>query len=697
MAEDSTPMTSIRARIAALNIDQVGAHPSTTSPPPSYDQAVATKKTRPPPPPPPAAKRADSTPNAPASTNRIGNQPDGGTTPRRDVLSAPGLNRSTTGSSTNSASAPAPALPPRPAKSPRVEAAAPALPPRRPSAQLSTNGGGGLDVRRGSIESASSTVSGQSWVSSNGTSTGSTGSTQRVKAPPFDPSKLPPLPPKRTQTSGEQNETKANGRAPLKPTISSPALRKASYTAAEKVRERSPPPPSLPSRPALPARKSTTEQQQAAQPPRRLPPRSALSWGMNKSTEEAPSIPTARPGQIPDVSQQGADGTGAPPPVPFASRPNLDAINASKPKVGAGGETTSCLKCRDFSAADAHAARFPRESIPSTDVGWLSQQLTAPFASATDKARAIFTWLHHNIAYDYENFFAGTVRGSTPAGTVASGKAVCEGYAGLFAALALPAGLEAMVVGGHGKGYSHKALAPGSPAPPFAGNHAWNAVRIDGGEWKLIDACWGAGHIRGPEKGGPGYTKRFAPNMFTADNIEFGERHFPEDPTKFFRLDGRTPAWEEYILADVGADGDGTQPTMFGSPSSDHGLDQRSFLPACKRVKTYDPSGPAVVRFQFTKVCRHWDPVRNGKGAPYLMTLSVGGRDGRKKQYVPFEQSPDGFYWYLDVPRAELGAPGERIGVYAVTSFDGRDGRGLSAQEFKQKTGRCMRDLRRPA
>jgi hypothetical protein len=79
--------------------------------------------------------------------------------------------------------------------------------------------------------------------------------------------------------------------------------------------------------------------------------------------------------------------------------------------------------------------------------------------------------------------------------------AVCEGYAGLFAALALKAGLEAMVCSGASKGFGHAPLQPGEPVPPYKSTHAWNAVKIDNGEWKLIDPCWGAGHIGCPNKG----------------------------------------------------------------------------------------------------------------------------------------------------------------------------------------------------
>jgi hypothetical protein len=163
--------------------------------------------------------------------------------------------------------------------------------------------------------------------------------------------------------------------------------------------------------PALPSRSTTSvETKRALVPPPQRPVRSALSLGFNnKATVEPPPIPSSRP--VPGVN-------GAPPPVPTSSRPNLDAIMASKPKPGA---VAQCLICRDFSGPDNHAAKFPRQSLPLSDVGYLASLLCDPFPSATDKARAIFTWLHYNVDYDVANFRAGTIKPSTPEGTIMSG------------------------------------------------------------------------------------------------------------------------------------------------------------------------------------------------------------------------------------------------------------------------------------
>jgi transglutaminase-like putative cysteine protease len=485
--------SSIKARIAALNLEEVHAPAPDARPAYSYD-AVTAKKKPPPPPPtqrPPAYQRQQTVNNppilssAPTSARQLGNQP---------VAAGPRIS---------------PALPPRPP--PRSSTASngtpkqtPALPPRRPSDSRSL-------TRRESIESISTVASGISTLSLGSTRTGAsngTGTVYQVRAPAYDPSKLPPLPPKKAEEkSATRNAMKS----------------KRDYVPSQSLPPNLSKTPEMPSRPSLPVRQSIIQDRSPERPPLpgrsttngvsnlrtngvsnsrtyrvvAPPPRtSVLELGFNNKTTEAPPVPQNRPTTIaPDTT------AGTPPPIPLSSRPNLDAILAFKPKPGAGG---SCLICRDFSGPDQHAARYPRTQLPSSDVGWLAHQLCSPFRSATDKARAIFMWLHHNVDYDVHSFFNGTISPSTPEKTITSGLAVCEGYAGLFAALALKAGLQALVCSGDGKGFGHEPLKPGQPMPAFQSNHAWNAVCIDNGEWKLIDPCWGAGHI-GCQNRGEGY------------------------------------------------------------------------------------------------------------------------------------------------------------------------------------------------
>ena len=100
------------------------------------------------------------------------------------------------------------------------------------------------------------------------------------------------------------------------------------------------------------------------------------------------------------------------------------------------------------------------------------------------------------------------------------------------------------------------------------------------------------------------------------------------------------------------------------------------------------------MRFSFTPVCSHWIPTRNGNGPPYIFILAIHGLDGRKDDYVPLKRTGAasngaGGAWYADIPARELGAPGEKLMLFAVTTVNGQDARGMSVQEYLEKKGRC--------
>lgn len=299
-----------------------------------------------------------------------------------------------------------------------VDEPSPRLPPRRPSGATTPAVERRPSYhwqRRGSNESSMSAISMTSGIS--------VGSKRRVLAPEYDAASVPPLPSRRPKDT-----------PPMSPALPT----RPSYPSSDTHQVKSPSRrnlPQLPTRPPATIPSPTVPQMQPPPPSKSVPP-----------LPSRPQLPT-RPTAPPSARTNGI----SPPPIPITSRPNLAAISASKPKPNAI-TTVNCLVCRDFSAPDAHAARYPRESIPTQDVHWLARELTAPFPSLTDKARAIFTWLHHNIAYDVKAFFGNNIKGTTPGDTIATGLAVCDGYAGLFTALALSAGLEALKLTGHGKG-----------------------------------------------------------------------------------------------------------------------------------------------------------------------------------------------------------------------------------------------------
>ncbi|KAB8238044.1 uncharacterized protein BDW43DRAFT_262928 [Aspergillus alliaceus] len=593
------------------------------------------------------------------------------------------------------------APPPLPIRKVSTESA-PTLPPRRPSGFSRKESKESL---ASDVSYSTSTSAGRATIAS--TASNDSGTIRSVRAPAWGDAKLPPLPPKRQETKTVQPPPRprpspansSRSRSQARPSLP-PRRESTNSTSTDRSRSTSRPPP-LPSRVNRDKSLEPSAEVNGKQSARRLPPLPPSSAVLERIQNSGLGAINRNPedsGPPTNNGVQEAKPNGVPPPIPLATRPDLDLskLQATKPRLcksthPATTPSTTCLKCRDFSAPDAHAARYPRESLPSYDLAWLARELTAPFPSLTDKARVLFTWLHHNIEYDVYSFFNKCVKPSTPAGTLASGLAVCEGYASLFATLAAHAGLEAVVVGGHGKGYGYEAPAPGSPVPPASPTgHAWNAVRIDNGHWKLLDACWGAGAVQGP---GRPYQKHFTPAMFTDTNDEFGLRHFPSDRSHFYRDDGRPEiSWEEYILGNPNSPLSAEQPTVFGD-AKNHSIGERSFRPAAKQIAIHQPS---PLRFQFSLICEHWTLEHHTRAKPGLFLLMVHGVDGRQDDRIPFTHvrgsgpGGGGDFWYVDIPSAKaLGAPGQKLAIAVLTSFgDRNDARGVTAEEYRQQVGR---------
>ncbi|KAI1248482.1 hypothetical protein MGN70_009681 [Eutypa lata] len=635
--QEEPKFNSLAERIAALN-----AQKNFTAPPPSTGR-------RDPPPPPPGMNKSSQ-----ENSNSDINSKKSPVLPARPQKRGPPTlpQRTVTSDSLSEKSSVLPARnvpPPLPGRTNSSESS-PALPPRR----ASTNP---LSSRRGSNSSEISYVSTVSTLSLRNGSSHPNTEARRVLAPTLDQAKLPPLPPTKREREAqaakdlaERNGAESNKpiKAPLLPVRSAPVVPQIMQPPARPSL-----PPRLPSRPVKSPAPSSIDGSGPTAPPRRLPP--------------PPSVFT-RPKTASEPVQWNGGNDAPPPPVPLSSRPTFAQIDAVSVRATANTEPC-CLVCRDFSGPDTVAAQYPRDSIPRNDpVGYLANVLCGRFSSPTDKARAIFAWCHHNIHYAVKEFLGKCVQRRGVEETIFQGLAVCQGYAEVFQAVARRAGLQCVVVGGHGKGYGYVPLAPGqSPPPRSASGHAWNAVCIDNGEWKLIDACWGAGSICGDR-----YKQHFTPEMFHLSNDLFGLKHFPEKSQYFYRSDGRIPTWEEYMIGPIG-----TEKAQWYGTASEEGLSEFSFSPAGKNIPVY--SGE-VVRFQFSKVCEHWDPERHGKGKSYLLLMKIYGTDGRKEDLVPLET--DGHWWWTDIPARDLGAPGQKIFLYALTVLNKKDARGLTKADY---------------
>ncbi len=171
----------------------------------------------------------------------------------------------------------------------------------------------------------------------------------------------------------------------------------------------------------------------------------------------------------------------------------------------------------DYAACDRHALHTPAAEGKSLER--LTAYLTEPYGSEPEKVRSIYAWIVNNIRYDHR--LAAVPRPKrkevSPKTILKIRKAVCAGYADLFAAMCRLAGIESEVVTGYSRHYNF------SQERPFArADHAWNAVQLDG-QWYLLDATWES--KRYGETG-----SRIESDYFLTDPGEFVTDHLPEDP-----------------------------------------------------------------------------------------------------------------------------------------------------------------------
>ncbi|KAF9901717.1 hypothetical protein EC991_005756 [Linnemannia zychae] len=178
----------------------------------------------------------------------------------------------------------------------------------------------------------------------------------------------------------------------------------------------------------------------------------------------------------------------------------------------------------DFSREDNHARACPNGEAAT--IASLSHYLTSPCkGNKISQLRTIFTWIANNIAYDVPAFMSGRYGDQAPEYVLRSRKAVCEGYANLFIALAEPAGLQVQKVVGVARGVDVQIGDDRLGSP-----HAWNAVRIHG-EYLLIDSTWGAGVC---DLGTRSFKKLFRPFFFLLRPNRLIYTHWPNKPEQQF-------------------------------------------------------------------------------------------------------------------------------------------------------------------
>lgn len=188
-----------------------------------------------------------------------------------------------------------------------------------------------------------------------------------------------------------------------------------------------------------------------------------------------------------------------------------------------------------YAEVDTRIAGYPK-SFPSVKV--FADRIKTDYKVPELQARAAFTWIAKNIAYDLN--LMREVKQKAPASfsfrteeeklqkqrqrisddalkTLRSKKAVCQGYSSLFYDVCDQLGIPVKMIPGASKSMlTHIGKLPDNE------DHVWNKIYLNN-TWELVDVTWAAGIISGEN---PKFEFRFNPAYFCTPAELFAFTHF---------------------------------------------------------------------------------------------------------------------------------------------------------------------------
>lgn len=153
----------------------------------------------------------------------------------------------------------------------------------------------------------------------------------------------------------------------------------------------------------------------------------------------------------------------------------------------------------DYGKIDKKALSMPDASASNPDA--IAAFFMQQFETDAERVRATFVWIASNIRYDIGRLGKQEhykKEKELVANVLRKRRGLCGEYAALFKAVATAMNIPSETIVGYTRTDGRLDTVP----------HAWNSVMLNG-KWHLIDATWGAGHIKG---------SRFYPNL---DNTWF--------------------------------------------------------------------------------------------------------------------------------------------------------------------------------
>ncbi len=156
-----------------------------------------------------------------------------------------------------------------------------------------------------------------------------------------------------------------------------------------------------------------------------------------------------------------------------------------------------------------------QQKLPTMEA--LAKELMQQNSEPAKRLEAAYHWVAHHIRYDLKQTNSvdqAATQSQITAKAFESGKAVCEGYAGVFDSLARLMGIPSQLVSGY-----TRLSGQLDPTP-----HMWVANYVDG-KWLLSDPTFAAGGIENNR-----FVFEYNPNFLMVKPEKIIETHMPYDP-----------------------------------------------------------------------------------------------------------------------------------------------------------------------
>jgi hypothetical protein len=187
----------------------------------------------------------------------------------------------------------------------------------------------------------------------------------------------------------------------------------------------------------------------------------------------------------------------------------------------AGFSASAQTNGRDFTKIDAYVKSLG--PLTTMSMGTINNVVSNKFTDKIDKARAIYYWVAHNIAYDVKALRNSSNAKNTPAEVLLTRKATSLGFASLFQDMCSSADIRCLTVDGFVK---YNAQQIGEKDQEI--NHSWAVVQLGQTpeEWFYVDPAFGSGNLSADMKE---FTPAYSDAYFFTEKATFNQQHFPDN------------------------------------------------------------------------------------------------------------------------------------------------------------------------